>query len=411
MVQNGKKISIGILDRGCPKLTYDLERFVHELKNSNIDVKWNSIDAQYIVYSSCAFLKMYREEALEEIENLKKQNKQVFITGCYAEYNKNKKSIDLYSFDDLLKYLRIDVEKRHVSNRFLTTYPYAFVKIAEGCDWGCSFCTIPYIKGSFRSRPMNEIVDEVKILVEAGMKEIILIGQDTGSYGKDIDVRFIDLLKTLDRIKGRFWIRLLYLYPLWVSERLLDFIANSEHFVPYINTSFQHVSNNVLKSMNRGYDREFIDKVLKLLKKYRITVRSEFITGYPDERERDFISLKQFLGYGIIDLPAIFMYSHEPFTRAYVLKDSDEYIKRERYEMLEEEIFSIQHTKKRERIGEEVLVLVDGKDGEGFYAHSNRDFVLTDYRYFVKDRTLTGSFYKGFIQDIEKEEYDFVVAD
>jgi ribosomal protein S12 methylthiotransferase len=342
---------IGFISLGCPKNTVDSEIMLAHLKADGWNFTEKFDDADTIVINTCAFIEPAKEEAIEailEAAELKKTGKcrRLIIAGCMVNRYRDelKKEIpeidafvDTFSLSSIInaareKYRegetkeseksRLHLIRQWSSGRLLfTPSHYAYLKIADGCSHRCSFCAIPIIKGSQVSRPAGELLKEAKVLAENGVKELILISQDTTSWGKDLNPpgKLIDLLRRLDESALFRWIRLMYLYPSQLDDRLIDEIARGRSILPYFDIPLQHSHPDILKKMGRSGNGE---KYLQLLSKIRTAIpsaviRSSFIAGFPGENEETVKHLGNFLSAARIDNVGIFIYSHEEGTAAY----------------------------------------------------------------------------------------------
>ena len=366
-----QNINLGIISLGCPKNTADTENILSLLskklklntqfhafrrdKNKNYPVRpsfslTNPESADIVLINTCGFLKAARDEVFENIREFK--NKKIIIIGCLA---------GKFTRQDLIKYPQVfavvteknyqklpEIIKRITRNKkvyevseepfkFIKTFgksiitprSYAYVKIAEGCNNRCSYCLIPHLKGRYRSRKMEEILDEAKMLIKKGVKELILVAQDCGYYGQDLNkkdsrVRKITLsvlLQKLEKIPGDFWISILYVYPERITDELLHVIANSKKICRYLDIPLQQGDAKILKAMNRGSIPELIIKKIEKIRKIipRIALRTSLITGFPGEKEENFKNLVKFLKQINFDHVGVFEYSREPGTAAYGL--------------------------------------------------------------------------------------------
>ncbi|HRQ42818.1 MAG: Ribosomal protein S12 methylthiotransferase RimO [Candidatus Aerophobetes bacterium ADurb.Bin490] len=339
-------MKLGVISLGCPKNTVDTECMLSCLDSALLTT--NPSDADVILINTCAFLKSARDEsagAINEMLLLKEKNPalKIVVAGCFV-------SKDLKTLKEKFKGVNAWVGVNNISDiktaiekggEFVNEKPFiykssghtallnpysAYVKISEGCNHKCSFCAIPSIKGKYRSRAIQDIASETAAMAGAGIKEINLISQDLVYYGTDIyGEKKLDLLMSsiLKKTKKYFWLRLLYLYPdLSLIKRIVKVMKSDERVCPYIDIPFQHVSDNILKSMRRGYRKKDILEITAYLKEQvpGITIRSGFITGYPGETKADFEELREFIKQGHIDRAGFFAYSDEPGTHAYTLK-------------------------------------------------------------------------------------------
>ncbi|MCE5301435.1 MAG: 30S ribosomal protein S12 methylthiotransferase RimO [Spirochaetia bacterium] len=383
-------MKLGIINLGCPKNTVDTEVMVSYLRDFQLtsDPK----QADYIIINTCAFLASARKESSDAIEEmLKKSRARVIVAGCFPSKEGRKlvkKHPGVYAWvgvNDIAN-IRHAVTKGGV---YLDHEPYvygkkehvvlinsysAYVKISEGCNHRCSFCTIPSIKGAYRSRMPGDIASEVASIVDAGVKEVNLISQDLTYYGMDNygkPVLAFLLKKILKKTKKKFWLRLLYLYPdIGVIRSVVRVMKKDSRICRYIDIPFQHVDDRILRSMRRGYDRERIGEVVELLRKEvpGITIRSSFITGYPGETVREFEELLGFIKAGYVDRPGVFGYSDEPGTCAHKLTGKvapAEIARRSRIIKLESEKICDYNNSKT--VGSVRRVLVTGIKSRGIY--------------------------------------------
>lgn len=343
MNPNDKKVAL--ISLGCDKNTVDSEKILYLLKNAGFQIVSNIQEANIIIINTCAFIASAQEESINrilEVEQLKKNNcEKIIVCGCLVARNNEELKSNIDSIDLLLNINDYDkipeliyelygetlgnVCRMVAPTRILSTpNHYAYVKIADGCDNFCTYCTIPKIRGRFRSRPIEDIVDECKALVNQGVKELIIVAQDVTRYGIDLykEYKIVDLLKELVKIPEVHWIRLHYCYPELISDELIELINNEDKICKYIDIPLQHVSDNILKRMNR---KSTYDSICNLITKIqnqsnKISIRSSFIVGFPGETHRDFVLLKNFIKKFSLDNVGVFEYSREYGTPAYSLK-------------------------------------------------------------------------------------------
>lgn len=348
---NSTQFNLGIISLGCPKNTADTENVLSlltaKLKGFNLT---SPEQADIVLINTCGFLKAARDEVYENIEEF--AHKKIVILGCLAA---NFTKADLVKFPQIyavvteVNYKNLPVILQKITQdkksyevakeplKFIKTFgkslitpkSYAYIKIAEGCNNKCAYCLIPKLKGRFRSRPMNEILDEATQLIKAGVKELILVAQDCGAYGSDLKKSSKSLhvqtptlallLKNLTKIPGDFWIRVLYVYPERITEELLETMASSKKICRYLDIPLQHGDDEILKKMNRFSDtKKVLEKIANLRKKVPgITLRTTFITGFPGERTSNFEHLMSFIEAINFDHVGVFEYSREPGTQAY----------------------------------------------------------------------------------------------
>jgi len=423
-MSNQNKISVITL--GCSKNTVDSERLMSQLKLNEFELTENPDDANSVIINTCGFIEAAKEESINTILSaieLKKQGKlkKVVVAGCLSarymdELRKEIPEVDAYfgteAYEEVVREFGGNLKYELLGERVISTpNHFAYLKISEGCDHPCSFCAIPLMRGLHKSKPLEELITEAKFLSSKGTKEFILIGQDTTDYGKDIygKQNLSELIQQLSLINGIEWIRLMYAYPSHFPDDLIETIANNSKVCKYIDIPLQHISDNVLKSMRRGItQRRTKDLLYKLREKIpNLTLRTTFITGYPNETEKDFEELCEFVKDIKFERFGVFTYSVEENTSAFILGDPiPEEIKEERKTILMEIQKEISSEKNKSFIDKEIKVLIDSIEGDFYIARSERDApevdgeVLIDNKYNLK----TGNFYNIEIYDCN--EYD-----
>ena len=386
--QNGKRVSkppkVHLTSLGCSKNTYDSELLLGQLKSQNARIVESPEAADVIIVNTCGFIEMAKQESVDailEAEQLKKADpdKKVVVCGCLSQrypdaLREEMPQVDAFfgaeDFDNILKYLKLSTppSPEFLYEKRLLTTPrhYAYLKISEGCNHTCAFCAIPLMRGKHRSRPVSQIVNEAKMLAEQGVKELIIISQDTTFYGLDLyrSQKIVALLQALEKIAGIEWIRLHYLYPTTVQDELIEFMADSQKTVPYLDMPIQHISDNMLKVMKRGGNSRRIRQIFQQArdKIKNVTLRTTFIVGHPGETNRDFDALKDFVKEIEFDRAGVFTYSHEENTSAYQLPELDQSLKEQRYAELMQIQQEISLEKNLNKIGKEVHVLIDEVD-------------------------------------------------
>lgn len=379
-------MKFSVISLGCPKNLVDTEYILGKLNACNAKFVSNPEEADIILINTCGFIEPAKEESINtilEAVNLKEEykNKKIVVTGCLVERYKNELEKEIPEVDyfiDLKQELRIPekVGLKTVNDpgdtfRVLTTPKHtAYLKISEGCDHTCSFCAIPNIRGKHRSKPIEILVEEAKILAEQGVKELNIISQDTSSYGIDIYGKpsLWRLIDQLEKIEGIKWIRLYYLYPTTVSEDFIKQIANREKVLNYIEMPIQHVNDKILKDMMRGYRRKKIKQILEWKEKYvpDMTIRTSVIVGYPAETEKEFNELVDFIQNAKFDWLGVFEYSHEEGTIAF--DKWEDIVPKEEKIRRKNEITKIQEKitkeKNKQLIGKELEVVIDGYSEE-----------------------------------------------
>ncbi len=430
---------IFFLTLGCPKNTVDSENMAFLLQESGYQITHDALQADVIIINTCSFIHDAKEESVRsilELSLLKKDNNslRIVVTGCLAqryanELEKELPEVDLFigtgDIYDIVELLdqsnKIHVE--HINRtivetkRILSTPAYtAYIKIAEGCDKHCTYCIIPQLRGKQRSRRIEDILSEAHSLAEDGVKEIILIAQDTGEYGTDLyqERKLFELLNELNKIDQLKWIRLLYVYPETIDDRLIDAITGNEKVLHYVDIPFQHINNDVLTKMGRKTNS---DNIWTLVKKLRnripdMAIRSTFIVGFPGETPEAFEELADFLREAELDRVGVFPYSQEEGTAAALMKDQiPENIKQDRYEYLMELQEEVSDNNLAKNIDRVLEILIEEKLESGVYAgRSYLDAPEIDGVVYVhcNNELELGGFYNVIIDDAM--EYDLIAT-
>ncbi|MEW6653319.1 MAG: 30S ribosomal protein S12 methylthiotransferase RimO, partial [Bacteroidota bacterium] len=327
------KEKISVITLGCSKNTVDSERLMSQLKLNHFDLVENSEFANSIVINTCGFIDAAKEESintiLSAIEQKKKGKiKKVVVAGCLSEryvedLRKEIPEVDAYfgteAYEEIVEEFGGNLKYELLGERIITTPKhFAYLKISEGCDNPCSFCAIPLMRGKHKSKPMEELLAEAESLAKQGVKELIIIGQDTSDYGIELYGKrnLAELLHNLTEINGIEWIRLLYLYPSHVPDDLIEEIASNPKICKYIDIPLQHISDSILKSMRRGITKRRTIDLLNELKARipNLTLRTTFIVGYPTETETEFRELCNFIREVKFDRVGVFNYSIEENT-------------------------------------------------------------------------------------------------
>ncbi len=417
---------VSILTLGCSKNIVDSENLIGLLDYNDIEICENIRKAESIVINTCGFIADAKEESASvilEAVNMKRQGlvKQIIVMGCFSQryidiLDKDSLGVDyifgVNSNEEVLRAIKRK-DKYHIRNvrRLLTPPHYAYLKIAEGCNRECSFCAIPIIRGKYISTPADELVTETKQLVQAGVKEINVIAQDTTYYGRDFDGKshLVKLLDRLSDVDGVERLRLQYTYPAGFPTDVLDLIASKPNICNYIDIPFQHFSDKILKSMRRGTKSEYIMNLVETIRERipDVAIRSTFIVGYPGESEDDFEQLYNFIAEAKLDRVGVFTYSHEDDTYAYKLTDTvieEEKIRRKEEIMLLQQKISL--AKNKEKINNIYRVLVDGITDDGYVGRTEHDAPDVDNMvYFTSARKhKPGDFVEVKITDAS--EYD-----
>ena len=387
----GKKVSA--ISLGCDKNRVDLEKMLFRLSDYGFSIVPEVNDADIVIINTCAFIEPSRKEAIDNIFQillLKEQGKveKVIVSGCLPqrymkELKEEIKEVDAFltleddeKICDILENLYnlpISKKKKTLGRILTNNSSYAYLKIAEGCSNGCSFCTIPRIKGGFRSAPMEDLISEAKDIAEKGVKELILVAQDVSRYGEDLygENSLIPLLKKLTKIKGIEWIRLHYIYPEKINKEFLDYIYNEPKICNYLDIPLQHIDNKILTSMRRKLGEKETRELISLIKTDypKIALRSTFIVGYPGETKADFKKLCDFLKETKFDLAGFFPYFREENTASYYMdKQVSELTKKRRFKKVQKLQHEIVFEKAKGLLGQNFRVLVDSFDSStGFF--------------------------------------------
>jgi len=410
-------IKVGMVSLGCPKNQVDAEMMLATLKGANFEITADPGLADVVVVNTCGFIESAKAESIENILEfcgLKKEGriKCVVVTGCLAERYRDQVGQEIPEADVVLSIGRNQDIARVIleamakdepvyafgdkyslpleGERMLSTPPYmAYLKIAEGCDNRCTYCAIPMIRGGFRSRRMEDVLAEAKNLAGQGVREVVLIAQDTSRYGEDLygESLLPILLEELAKIQEFRWIRVLYCYPERITDALLDTIADHGNIAKYLDLPLQHCNGRILKLMNRHGDKKTL---LALLQKIRgripgITLRTSLIAGFPSETDEEFEELCQFVKEAKFDRLGCFAYSAEEDTPAARLPGQlDEALKQRRAELVMELQYEVNLGQAERKIGRTIPVVVEGYDryAECFFGRSEADAPEIDFKVF-----------------------------
>ena len=425
---------IGFVSLGCPKATVDSEHIITQLRAEGYEIVSSYNDADMVIVNTCGFIDSAVDESYETIGEALNENGKVIVTGCLGarpEMIKNKfpsllavtgphaknevmQAVHKHfpaphePFFDLVPKQGIKLTPRHC----------AYLKISEGCNHRCSFCIIPSFRGDLVSRPIDQVMQEASHLVNAGVKEILVISQDTSAYGADIKyathfwqgqplkTKFLDLAKALGQLGV--WIRMHYVYPYPHVDDVIPLMAEGL-VLPYLDIPFQHASPKILKLMKRPGNRE---RVLERIQAWRevcpeLVIRSTFIVGFPGETDEDFQQLLDFIAQAQLDRVGCFMYSPVAGAAANALPDqAPEDIKQQRYDIFMQAQQAISAAKLRQRIGQTMQVLVENKIEDGYVGRSYADAPEIDGVVYINtDRVLTvGEFCQ--VEIVDSDEYD-----
>lgn len=428
---NQDKKKLHLISLGCAKNLVDSEILLGGLKNSQYDVTKNPDTADTIIVNTCGFLDLAREESVDTIlqaAELKKSGsiEQLVVMGCLSEryHDELKKEIpevdQFFGTNDHRQIASFITGKDYGKDdpsffrSLLTPSHYAYIKIAEGCDNGCSFCSIPIMRGLQKSRTIPELVAETNRLVDDGIKEIMIIAQDTTSYGWDLEKRVYlsDLISQMDKIEnGPEWIRIHYAHPAHLSQRIIDAMAKSDRVCDYIDMPIQHASDRLLKSMRRGLNQDGIRKKINSLRNAipEISIRTTIIVGYPGEDEADFAELTDFISEIKFDHLGVFTYSEEEGTTAANLKDNvPREVKDERKAIIMDIQNDIDHERNSSMVGQIHKVIIDEVGDNIAVGRTQYDAPEIDKIVRITDIVEKGSIYEVKIDDFN--EYELIGA-
>ncbi|MBQ7387456.1 MAG: 30S ribosomal protein S12 methylthiotransferase RimO [Clostridia bacterium] len=433
---------VGFISLGCSKNLVDTEVMLYNLHSAGFEITPNEEEAEIVVINTCGFIESAKQESIENIldaASLKEWGKckHIIATGCLVERYREEVWKEMPEIDALVgvgslediadacaavmrgeKYssFRDKETSRLGGDRIITTEPHtAYIKIAEGCDNRCSYCAIPLIRGKLRSRPIEDIVAEARDLEAMGVKEINLIAQDTTRYGLDIygEYALARLVRALTEETSIPWIRLLYCYPDKITDELVNELRDNDRLVKYMDIPIQHISDSVLRRMNRHGDGALIRAAVKKLRESvpGIVLRTTAMVGFPGESEEDFTELCEFVKEAKFDRFGAFTYSAEEGTAAAELDgEIDEQTKQDRYDILMQTQLTVAEEKSAASVGRTLTVLCDGYDtvAEIYYGRSYADAPDVDGRVYFKSkaRVPAGDFVS--VKITEALDYDLI---
>lgn len=443
-MKNNKQKLVGVVSLGCDKNRVDTEIMLTYLKNGGYGFTSDPSEADIIIVNTCGFIKNARNESMDAIIEMSEYKRmgscsRLVVTGCMPqlwlkEMRKDLPEVDIFlgidqykniceileqSYESRSKFIKCDTSNTlpYVKNRMVTTpVHYAYLKIADGCNNYCTFCTIPYIRGKYRSRPMAEIVEEAKDLMKSGATELILIAQDITKYGTDFGdkkPKLVELIQELSKLEKLKWLRLLYCYPEDVSDELIAEITNNDKVCKYIDMPLQHVSDYLLKRMNRHTSKAQIEEIITKLKSQKkpITIRTTFMIGFPGETDADQKQLYSFLKTHKLDHVGFFSYSREEGTPAFNLDNQvPEKLKQKRLIKLAKLQKKINASNNKKYIGQVLDVCYEGIDYENSMFMGRSEFqapeIDTLCLFKSKKTVYMGEHYKVKIKKIKG--YDLI---
>ena len=448
-------MKVGFVSLGCSKNLVDTEIVIGHFKKHNFEIVNNPEIADIILINTCGFIESAKEEAintiLEMAEYKKQKCKYLIVIGClvqryYDELLKSLPEVDLFikideyeslwtKIEDLINKNKVEKsvtkpmkkvseikqlklpEFNEFYERVLTSgNNYAYLKIGEGCSNMCTYCAIPYIRGKFISRKMEEILEEANMLAQKGIKELIVIAQDTTKYGIDIygEPKLAELLEKLAQIPQIKWIRFLYSYPEGITEELIQTVKNNDKICKYFDIPIQHISNKILKKMNRKTNKEQIQNLINKIRKEipEVVLRTSLIVGFPGEKEDDFNELKEFVKKAKFDKLGTFMYSKEDGTPASKLPEQIHgNTKKSRYNQIMKIQQKISNEKLKEKIGQEIEVLIENitSDHKYLIGRTKQDVPEEDGIIYIKNNNqenILNTFKNAKIIDVK--DYDLI---
>lgn len=448
-------MKVGFISLGCSKNLIDTEIAIGHFKENNYEIENDPNKADIIVINTCGFISSAKEEAintiLEMAEYKKKKCKYLIVMGClvqryYDDLVKSLPEVDLFikidEYNEMWQKIQDLVENNKVEksatksttkvseikqlpmpkfdefyDRVITTGKnYAYLKIGEGCSNMCTYCAIPYIRGKFISRKIEEILEEAKMLASKGIKEIIVIAQDTTKYGVDIygTPKIAELLQKLSKIDGIKWIRFLYSYPEGITDELIEVVKNNDKICKYFDIPIQHISNTVLKKMNRKTNKEQIENLINKIRKEipNVVLRTSLIVGFPGEKEEDFEELEKFVERTKFDKLGTFMYSKEEGTPASKLPEQIHgNTKKSRYNKIMAIQQKVSNENLKNKIGQEIEVLVEdiSFDGKFLIGRTSQDVPEEDGIIYVENNNFENKVNTFVNVKITKvKEYDLI---
>ncbi len=460
-------MNVGFISLGCSKNLIDTEVAIGKFKEHEFNIVNNPKEADIIVVNTCGFIESAKEEAINTILEMAEYKngrcKFLIAMGClvqryYKELAKEMPEVDLFlkiedynrlwdkvaelleqpdlskendavtptiasqntktnDEDNKIKQLPMFAEKEYLARTVSTGENYAYLKIGEGCSNMCTYCAIPYIRGLFISRKMEEILEEAKMLANKGVKEIIVIAQDTTKYGVDLygESKLAELLQKISEIKGIEWIRFLYSYPEGITDELIDTVKNNDKICKYFDIPIQHISNDVLKRMNRKTSKENIVNLINKIRKEipNVILRTSLIIGFPGETEQDFTELLDFVKSTKFDKLGVFKYSKEENTPAAKMPNQIHYMtKNSRYRKIMSEQKEISKKKLEEQIGKKMQVLIENVSFDGKYlvGRTRNDVPEEDGIVYIKRTDKNENLLNQFIwcKIVDVSDYDLI---
>ena len=413
-------IKVGMVSLGCPKNQMDAELMLAKLEAAGFEITAESGLAQVVIVNTCGFIADAKQESIEnilEFAQLKKEKQiqKIIVTGCLAQRYQQELAEEIPECDGVIGLGAnediVEVVNRVMAGETVRAFPsrdswcldgdrlqttphfFAYLRIADGCNNRCTYCAIPSIRGKFRSRPIEDLINEAKDLDALGVRELCIIAQDTTRYGEDLygEYSLHTLLRRLTEETEIPWFRLLYCYPDKITDELISEMRDNDRIVKYIDMPLQHISDRILKAMNRRGDSSVIKNVIEKLRREipDIVIRTTFIVGFPGETDEDFEQLCDFVHNAGFDRAGVFAYSREEGTPAYSMKDQiDEQVKQDRLDVIMRDQLEINTQMNESKVGKTVTVIYEGFDelSQTHFGRSYADAPEIDGKVYFKLR-------------------------
>ncbi|MBR6831700.1 MAG: 30S ribosomal protein S12 methylthiotransferase RimO [Tidjanibacter sp.] len=428
-----KRKTINVVTLGCAKNLVDSEHIMAQLEVGGYDIINDSNDTQeakIVVINTCGFINDAKEESIECILQFAQAKQEgeierLFVIGCLSERYADELRDEIPEVDDyfgvkdlsgVIKALGVEYDEKRATERYTTTpQHYAYLKIGEGCNWHCAYCAIPIIRGNHVSVPMEQVLEEAEKLAADGVKELIVVAQDTTYYGLDLygERKLAELLRRLCRVEGIEWVRLHYTYPADFPQEVIEVMRDEEKICNYIDIPLQHISDNQLKSMRRRITKQQTVELMERLRREipDIAIRTTLLTGFPGETEQDFEELVEFVKEQRFDRLGVFAYSEEEGTPSAKMEDD---VPQEEKERRVEQIMMLQSViaeqKNEERVGKTTKVIIDSREGDFWVGRTQYDSPEVDQEVLIEateeleDVLEEGSFH--IVEIIGVEGYD-----
>ena len=418
-----KEEKINIVTLGCAKNIVDSQVLLTQLKGNNFDVyhEKNDINSDIIIINTCGFIENAKQESIDTILKFAQEKKsgnikELYVTGCLSERYKDSLKKEIPEVDDyfgtndlsiLLRNLKAKYRKELLSKRVLTDNKhYAYLKISEGCNRPCSFCAIPIMRGKHISKPIELLVEEAKNLSEQGVKELIIIAQDSTYYGIDLYKKRMlgELLQRLSEIEAIKWIRLHYAFPTGFPMDIIDVMKKNIKICNYLDIPLQHGSSKILKMMRRGTNREKSEELIHKIRDIipNISIRTTLIAGHPGETEKDFEEMYNFVERMKFNRLGIFTYSHEEGTHSFSMKDEvPELIKKNRADSIMKLQQKISYDLNQKFVDKKLKVIIDRKEKNVFFGRTEFDSPEVDNEIILKENSRNlkiGNFYNVIVK-------------